>query len=124
MEYSKEQIEDVFDSFIGLEAGFTPRSKRVFMQDLENPKPVFKVGEVVMSVNNNPIQWDPDYAVGYRHLNLTENPSTALALERLEQMISPETLMPTNSHYTEKDDREVRAEFVQQAIDDIKKMVG
>ncbi len=89
------------------------------LNELEKPKPVFKVGEVVVYLPFDddclPVFWDNH--INCRHLTPSEVPALALAIERLEQIAGG----------TWNDDlttlRLTSDEYAQIALDDIKEMI-
>lgn len=126
MEYTKEQRELIEAAHMAgqADAGVDPSASNAqsYIAELEKPKPVFKVGEVVVAVSNSiPVHWSHGFLDEYRYLNLAENPSTALAIERFERLADREWLIKT-SH--ELYHNHARIDYTQQALADIKKMVG
>lgn len=126
MKYSKEQIEKAFMDLVKADRHF---SSAALIAELEKPKPVFKVGEAVIADMTNGKAMiiaagneDPDSR--WRHLNLIENPSTALALERLERLASRGWLSSSDGIASLSEEIKSIKEYSKQAIADIKKMVG
>ena len=76
--YPKEQRELIEAAFMAGQAdtGVDPSYSNAqrYVDELEKPKPVFKVREVVVSVvSGNTVHWRETLAADYRYLNLEKS---------------------------------------------------
>ena len=97
-----------------------------FLQALTKPKPVFKVGEVLArkTAQGDTVYFAHEgaYMESHRHLNETEVPSLALAIERLERIASEEYL-DVNGFADHSAEVDTTQRYAQTALDDIRAMI-